>query len=178
MDLNRANSTAVAQRYFGTSEKLLWLGGGITGNVYLSPEARSAVKVHQNPESFNTELKVYRRLKQLDINVIHGLSVPKLKNYEIDNKLIEMDFVKAPYLLDFAGVIFIPPEEYFQNEDTLTDWHKTIRFRYGSNASIAYAIHNALARHGIYYMDFRPSNLNLTGLADLEPPDQSEDDGF
>jgi hypothetical protein len=27
------------------------------------------------------------------------------------------------------------------------------------------AVYHSLAQRGIYYMDFRPSNLNLTGLA-------------
>jgi hypothetical protein len=33
-----------------------------------------------------------------------------------------------------------------------------------------------LAQHGIYYMDCRPSNLNLNGLPGLEPTETADGD--
>ena len=48
---------------------------------------------------------------------------------------------------------------------------------FGPNVHIAYAVYDSLARHGIYYMDFRPSNLKLENLPGLEPyePPRFED---
>jgi len=72
-----------------------------------------------------------------------------------------MDFVRPPYLLDFAGVLFHPPDF---PQDTMDQWHAGIEEMFGPNSAIIYAVYHALAKHGIYYLDFRPSNVNLTGL--------------
>src|SRR5688500_14974572 len=99
MELDHQSAARIAQRYFHTSEPLVRLGWGISGYVYLSPDLRTAVKVHRHEESFARELEVYRRLRRLGITQLHGLTVPKLRGYHSDVKLIRMDFVSAPYLL-------------------------------------------------------------------------------
>jgi hypothetical protein len=77
-----------------------------------------------------------------------------------------MDFVTPPFLLDFAGVQFELPDF---PEDTMQSWHAGIEEMYGPNAWIAHAVYESLARHGMYYLDFRPSNMKLDGLQGLEP---------
>jgi hypothetical protein len=173
MELDHTKATAIARQYFGTTGPLQRLGWGISGFVYLSPDAQRAVKVHTRAEGFAIELKVYRKLQALGITRLHGLTVPKLRDHRNDFNLICMDVVSAPFLLDFAGVLFNPPD---YSEDTMDGWHRSIAERFGPNASVAYSVYHALAKHGMYYMDFRPSNLNLTGLPGLEPMDQSSDD--
>jgi hypothetical protein len=173
--LTRSEADNIARQYFGTSEPLAMLGWGIAGFVYLSPDRRSVVKVHSRAEGFHTELDVYRRLAQLRITQLHGLTIPRLINHRDDLKVIEMDFVSAPYLVDFAGVRFDPPDF---PEDTMNHWHATIRSYYGPNATVAYAVYESLRRHGIYYMDFRPSNMKLDGLPGLLPFNPAESDAF
>lgn len=168
MELNHEKAAGIVQRYFGTTETLTRLGWGISGYVYLSPDLRTAVKVHSHEESFDRELAVYHRLRHLRITQLHGLTIPKLRNYRRGVKLIQMDFVSAPYLLDFAGVRFNPPDF---PEDTMESWHAGIHEMFGSNAYIAYLVYDSLKKHGMYYMDFRPSNLKLEGLPGLEPFD-------
>lgn len=77
-----------------------------------------------------------------------------------------MDFVSAPYLLDFAGVKFDPPDF---SEDTMASWHASLEEFFGPNVSVAYAVYHSLAQHGMYYLDFRPSNMKLDGLPGLQP---------
>lgn len=86
-----------------------------------------------------------------------------------------MDFVSSPFLLDFAGVLFSPPD---YNDDVLANWHQGISERFGKNASIAYAVYTSLSQHGMYYMDFRQSNLNLDGLPGLIPDEREDEDIF
>lgn len=134
----------------------------------LSPDLRSAVKIHRREEGFARELEVYRHLRRLAITRLHGLTVPKLQGHRSDVKLIQMDFVTAPYLLDFANVTYEPPDF---PDDTMERWHAGIEEYFGPNAWVAYAVYNWLAQHGLYYMDFRPSNVKLDGLPGLLPFD-------
>lgn len=173
MSLDHATSLAAAQRYFKTHTVLRRLGWGISGFVYLSPDSRTAVKVHRHNEPFERELDVYRRLRRLRITRLHGLTVPRLRGYSNQLKLIRMDFVAPPFLLDFAGVHLDPPD--FEAE-TMQQWHERIVEYFGPNSHIIYDIYNSLAQHGLYYLDFRPSNVNLTGLPGLQPHDPSASD--
>jgi hypothetical protein len=84
-----------------------------------------------------------------------------------------MDLVSPPFLLDFAGVRFSDPEF---SADTLVDIHATIDERFGTNAHIAYAVYNSLLKLGMYYLDLRPSNLNIEGLPDTLAPNNDSDE--
>src|SRR4051812_48704052 len=120
MELDHKLAAKIAENYFGTPVPLKMLGWGISGFVYLSPDLANVVKVHRYEEGFARELEVYRRLDRLKINQLHGLTIPKLRDFRSDVKLIRMDFVLSPYLLDFAGVSFTAPDF---SEDTMNDWH-------------------------------------------------------
>jgi hypothetical protein len=173
MELDHAGALAIAQRYFDTTDTLTRLGWGISGFVYLSPTLNSVVKVHRYDTGFWTEVRAYQRLRRLRISKLFGLTIPTLKDFRSDLKLIQMDFVSAPYLLDFAGVKFKPLD---YPEDTMRHWHEQIEERFGPNAGIAYDVYHALGKHGIYYDDFRQSNMNLTGLEGLLPWEPSAED--
>jgi hypothetical protein len=173
MEIDHKATELVAAAFLGVSPPLQRLGWGITGDVYLSPDLRTAVKVHRREESYARELEVYRRLRKLNIIELHGLSVPKLRGWSDKLKVIQMDAVSPPFLLDFAGVLFSSPD---YSADAMQHWYESINERYGPNAHIAYAVYHELLKHGLYYMDFRPSNMCLTGLPGLEPFDPSLDD--
>jgi hypothetical protein len=175
MQIDQHIAAMLAQEYFGVTWPLKRLGWGIGGFVYLSPDSLTAVKVHTTDEGFQRERDVYVRLRKLRMTQLHGLTIPRLIAVEGDIRLIQMDFVSAPFLLDFAGVRYQRPEVEFDAE-RIQYWHETIVERYGPNASIAYAVHHSLAQHGLYYMDFRPSNMNLTGLPGLLPPQAPDPD--
>jgi hypothetical protein len=173
MEFNEKYAREVAQGYVGTTEPLKRLGWGVSGFVFLSPDLRTALKVHRNDEGYTTEVKVYKELGRLKISKIRGLTVPKMRDYRDDIRLIKMDVVNQPFLLDFAGVLSQPPDF---SEDVMEYWHAQIRERFGSNASVVYEVYHALAQYGLYYVDFRPTNLNLTGLPGLQPDDVADDD--
>ena len=124
-------ASRIASSYFRSPRPLKPLGWGIGGFVYLSPDTVSAVKVYRAAEGFTTELECYRRLGRLAITDLHGLHVPKLLGFDSNARLVHMDFVKPPFLLDFAGVSFDPPD--FE-ADVMEDWHARIRGWHGPNA--------------------------------------------
>lgn len=161
----------LAQQYFGTTSPVKRLGWGITGHVYLSPDLVSAVKIHRRSESFWQEFRVYQRLRRLKLNRLLGLTIPTLRGYRTDLRAIHMDLVTPPFLLDFAGATLDQPPDF--PEGTV---EAGIEERFGTNAPFIYAVQRELERHGIYYTDFRASNLDLTGLPGLQanaPDDDS-----
>jgi hypothetical protein len=170
MVLDHPAALKIAQSYFATNELLERLGWGISGYVYLSPDARTAVKVHRREESYQRELEVYLRLRRLRITRLHGLTIPKLRGYRDDLRLIQMDTVTAPFLLDFAGTLLDPPD---WTDDRLAE---TIAEKFGPNAWLAHLVYDSLARHGLYYVDFRQTNLKLDGHPALELPEPPESD--
>lgn len=174
MEFSSQYAAKVVQKFIGTTEPLTRLGGGISGFVFASPDFRTALKVHRTIEGYTTEVAVYKELVRLNITKICGLQLPRPRKRRNDLRLIQMDIVSPPFLLDFAGVLFEPPDF---PEDVMEHWHEQNRNFFGPNVSIVYDVYNTLARHGLYYMDFRPSNLKLDGLPNLLPPgDNSEDD--
>jgi hypothetical protein len=171
----RSNALKYAQEFIGTSDPLESLGWGVSGFVFLAPDLLSAIKVHHNQEGHAAELKAYHLLRQHRITSLFGLTVPKLRRFDSARRLIEIDVVSPPYLLDFAGVKFVDPEF---SEDTVTDIQEMISERFGRNAYVAYAVQHELLKIGMYYLDLRPSNLNVEGLPgiDTTPDTDSETD--
>src|SRR3954462_6288688 len=110
MELDHSRAKMLARNFLRAESPLARLGWGISGFVYLSPDLRTAIKVHRADEGSLRELEVYRRLRALSITKLHDLNVPKLRGSDFDARLIQMDFVSAAYLLDFAGVRFTPPD--------------------------------------------------------------------
>ena len=165
-NIEKARSEALrkAQKFCSTSQSLPLLGWGVSGFVFLSLDLRTAIKVHHTREAFNTELSAYRILKQHNLMMLHGLTIPVLRHFDLSLHLIEIDFVRPPYLLDFAGVKFRDPEF---SADTMTSIHADIEERFGHRSDIAYAVYHDLRRLGIYYLDLRQSNLNLEGLPEV-----------
>lgn len=168
MESESSKFAAMAQKYIGTDAPLARLGWGISGYVFLTPDLRTALKVHRYKEGFATEVQVYQMLKRLRLTRLLGFTIPRLLDSRADLLTIQMDFVRSPYLLDFAGVQFSHPDF---SVDVMSHWHQKISEYFSPNEALVYGIYAALARHGIYYMDFRPSNLNLNGHPDAKPAD-------
>lgn len=167
----RSKAMCAAQSFIGTTNVLEILGWGVSGFVFLSSDLRTAIKVHHNPDGFHTEVKAYKMLRRHRITRIGGITIPKLHKEDFDRQLIQIDLVKPPYLLDFAGVRFSDPK--FPPE-TVRQIDEDIQLRFGRNAAFAYAVQHRLLQIGMYYLDLRPSNLNLQGLAGVDFSDEEE----
>lgn len=136
------------------------------GFVYLSPDGRTAVKVHRYEEGFLTEVEAYSRLRRVRTSQLHGIVIPKVHDERFDIKVIRMDFVTPPFLVDFAGVKFHPPDF---SDDALADWNARLSSMFGPNIGLVWAVYSALAQHGIWYTDLHPRNLWLEGHPDFQP---------
>jgi hypothetical protein len=76
MDLNPHTAEQIARQYLRTAASLARLGWGIGGYVYLSPDARAAVKVHRGEEGFTREVEAYQRLRRFRISQVHNITIP------------------------------------------------------------------------------------------------------
>jgi hypothetical protein len=107
---------------------------------------------------------------------LHGITIPKLHDARFDLKLIRMDFVIPPFLVDFAGVSFAPPDF---PEDAVRQWEDRLAEMFGPNLPLVWAVYSALSRFGIWYTDLHPRNLWLDGHPDFQPvPSDEPDDSF
>ena len=172
MDPSLRKSLEILHSYIGTTGPVTQLGAGMGGVVYLSPLGTSAIKVYHRAESFNTELHAYEILRDVGITSIMGLTVPEVIAANADLWVLEMTVVKPPFLLDFAGVRFTEPD--FQ-DDALQGWYERIDDFFGPNAWFVYNVYNALAMHEVFYMDFKPGNIELKGLPEIVPDDRAEE---
>jgi len=173
MNQFRPKAIQAASQFFGTRKELKLLGWGMSGFVFLSPDRTSAVKIHHYDEGFATELQAYRNLRKFGVTNVHGFSVPKPRSYRPDLKAICMDCVVSPFLLDFAGVHFEPPD---YSDDVWEHWHSEVELRFGPNSHLAFAVYGSLQQYGIWYTDLRQSNLNLDGHPEAKafPTDESD----
>ncbi|MBC8107990.1 MAG: serine/threonine protein kinase [Anaerolineae bacterium] len=169
MDSDAIKFADIAQKYIGTGAPLARLGWGISGYVYLAPDLRTAVKVLKYSAGFQAEVRTYQLLRRLGMRQLLGFTIPRMLDYREDILAIQMDFVRSPYLLDFAGVQFKKPDF---SGDVMAHWHQKISEFFSPNEAMIYAVYAALARHGIYYMDFRPSNINMTGHPEAKAPEK------
>lgn len=170
----RSAALAKAQSFIGTTDTLVSLGWGVSGFVFLSPDAMTAVKVHHFEAGHAAEVKAYQWLRQQRITQILGVTVPKLRAVDSDRMLIQMDVVCPPFLLDFAGVKFTDPGF---PPDTIAENSRMIEERFGPNAPLAFAIQAELRKLGMFYLDMRPDNLNLQGHPDFKPLQPDVPDG-
>jgi hypothetical protein len=165
MFLDQHAAMEIARDYIGAEVVPAMLGWGVTGFVFVNERLRTAVKIHKFADTCQREMQAYELLKrkrlQEQLRRRFSLNVPRMLASDPERHLIHMDLVRPPFLLDFAGVRFAPPDF---SDDVMADWHDQIVEKFGDQFALVYAIYDFLAKRGLYYLDFRPSNLNLSGL--------------
>lgn len=136
------------------------LGYGKDGSVWESSR-RSAIKIHERPESYHAERNAYMRLRELNIREVAGFAVPLMYEYDDELSAIEMDVVSPPFVVDFASARLDAPPEMIEDEGhTLEDM---IRERFGAQADQVLALYNELiARADIFLSDFHRHNIRFS----------------
>jgi hypothetical protein len=116
---------------------------------------KSALKVHQERDSYIKEREAYYRLRQ--VHQIRGFHVPQILNCDDQLRIIEMTIVNKPYLLDFAGVSLDHPIEFPQ--DVWREWEEQKREQFGDHWPFVKKVIAELEGFGIYLNDVSPSNI-------------------
>jgi hypothetical protein len=137
------------------------LGYGIHGIVFVAGSqtrpGASAIKVHERETSFCRERDVYLRLRDRGVLEIRGCHVPQLLRYDDELWVIEMEVVKRPFVLDFAGAYLDTPPDY--SDEAVAEWRANKQEQFGDRWPEVEVILASLERYGVFLADVSPSNI-------------------
>ena len=136
------------------------LGYGSDGTIWRSTRP-SAVKVFEHNKSYQVEKGSYLRLQERGIEVLTGLTVPSLIDFDDELGVVEMEIVRPPFLLDFGKVYLDRPPPYWGDKQIIANMHVEGRELFGRNWSRVLSALAALRSLGIYYVDPKPGNISF-----------------
>lgn len=159
MEISRDRAFEIVNDYLDPMKVESFLGEGKDGIVFAS-DARSAVKLHYRDHTFINELAVYRRLAEYRVTHVNGFMVPELLSWDRPRRLIEMSWVRPPFVLDFAGSRLDEPFDF--EPEVWEMWHEQREEEYGERwpkvLGIIYAFEQ---RFGIFLDDISPRNVRF-----------------
>jgi hypothetical protein len=127
---------------------------------------KTAIKVFLREPAYQTERDCYLIFRDSNITDIYGFAIPRLIDFNDELRVVEMDIVQPPYILDFGKVYLNRPPPHFSTE-TIAEWHEQQRETWGDHWPIVQRILAKLQRLGIYQLDPRPGNIMP---ANWDPP--------
>lgn len=137
------------------------LGFGIHGIVFVveskAKPGRSAVKFHEDSESYHREKSVYQRLGEHGLTEIRGFHVPQFLSFDDEFRAIEMTIVKPPFVLDFAGAWLDRPPAF--PAETMVEWQKEKQEQFGKRWNTVEELMRAFHELEIYLLDVSPNNI-------------------
>ncbi len=137
------------------------LGAGVQGMVFVfvgnMAREHYAVKVHQHHEPYQRECAVYRRLVELQVELVDGFHVPRFIRSNDEWMAIEMTIVTKPYVLDFAGAYLDNKPEF--SEEIWTDMEEKGRDNFGARWPTVQRILMEFEKFGVFLLDPSPSNI-------------------
>ena len=135
-----------------------FLGGGNDGDVWKSNQ-NTAIKAFYHEKNFRMELGCYQRLKSHDIRKILGLTVPQLVAWADSERVVEVNLVSPPYLIDFGKAYLDHAPEH--SPETWQDYDENQMEIWGERYGDVQAVLWKLKALGILYRDANPRNINF-----------------
>ena len=132
------------------------LGGGQDGLVLMTHQL-SAIKAFRYAEQYARELKVYIRLQELKIQQIAGFTIPRLRQHDPTNWLIEMSIVSPPFVVDFVAA-YVDEQPPFDRKIQRQALRKQ-RAAFGDKWPQVQRVLTGFAAHGIFLTDINPGNI-------------------
>lgn len=134
------------------------LGEG-TDSVVVETSRTTAVKASKSLRVYSNERDTYHRLMEFqDTERIGEFRVPRLRGYDDELWIVEMDMMHAPpYLIDFGKVRLNFPPDF--SEEVLADQAKQGRELFGENWPRVERLLRDLESYQIYYLDPKPGNI-------------------
>lgn len=142
------------------------LGYGYDGTV-VSTTRQTALKALRYLGLYQNERNVYLRLRDLEVFQVRRFNIPKLRGYDDNLWILEMDIVSPPFVLDFAGAYLDHQPDY--GEEVYREWVEEKREQFGENWPEVRKVMRELAGHGIYLADVKPGNIEF-GRDDIAAP--------
>lgn len=129
------------------------------------------MKVHRNPKEFLQELAVYLRLAGRGERPLQGFHIPILLDYDEKRLVLELSFVKPPYVLDFGRALLDAVPVGFDPEDR--EWTAEKQRLYGAHWPEVVRLLDALRHVGIYYTDVHSGNICFESSPDADAESSS-----
>jgi hypothetical protein len=134
------------------------LGWGTQGIVFETPQG-SVVKGLLREREFIRERNVYMRLRAHDATELCGFSIPKLIDFDNELLVIEMGFVSAPCVIDFASAELDSKTEF--PDEMIGPWQEKEAEAFGDRISEARRIAYSFEKFGIFLSDLNPGNIRF-----------------
>ena len=147
------------------------LGHGNDGSVWAS-NRDSAIKAVYRERNYRAEVECYQRLKEAKTEKVDDFVVPRLLGFNDDLRVIEIEIVEPPYLIDFGKVSLDIPPDY--PAEILAEEEERHAELYGEHwPKIASVLAQLQHYYGIYYLDPKPGNIMPAGWHDEDATNRS-----
>lgn len=140
------------------------VGNGTDGSVWFT-DRNTAIKVLVYEKNYVRERNCYQRFKRLDIAWIDDLRIPGLIAFDDELRIVEMEVVQPPYLLDFGKAYIDEPLPY-DPEQVASYFASLGRWFRAEDVPRVRKICRILNGFGIEYLDAKPANIRLRNDAD------------
>lgn len=119
----------------------------------------SILKVFRHEAEFHQERAVYERLRSRGHEPLRGFQIPHLLDYDEDLWILELSFVRPPYILDFAAATLDDAPPGF--DPHAPEWIAEKRRQFGRSWPEVARLLDALRHLGIHYCDVHPENIRI-----------------
>ena len=106
------------------------------------------------------ERDAYLRLRQHNVERVHNLIVPRLRQYDDTTLVLEMTVVSPPCLVDFGGAYLDTVPDHASTAAAGTHWDE-LKEEFGSDWGAVNRVLAELTRYGIHLLDVNPRNVRL-----------------
>ena len=134
------------------------IGSGADG-IVIATDLNTAIKVFRHQLLYLNERNVYMRLQERRVEKIEGFHVPKLVDYHDDLLLVEMEIVRPPFVVDFAGAYLDRPSPFSPEE--LQEWETSRQELFGDDWEQVQSVMAAFQGLGIILNDVKPGNVTV-----------------
>ncbi len=133
-------------------------GWGVDAFIWQT-EGDKVLKVFRRERNYARERDVYLRLRQKSLYRLQGFSVPILAGFDDEVWVLEIGYVKPPFILDFAACTLDAPPSGFDPHDE--HWIAEQARKFGRDWPDVQRLLDALRQYGIFYTDVHTQNIRV-----------------
>lgn len=103
------------------------------------------------------EKLVYLKLKQAEVRDVAGFAIPELLAVDDDRLVVEIEIVRPPFIVDFAGA-YLDRQPPFSPEEWAA-WEQERHEMFEADWKWVKRAISQRKRHGIFLNDVKPGNV-------------------
>ncbi|HET6323414.1 MAG TPA: hypothetical protein VFG04_01845 [Planctomycetaceae bacterium] len=134
------------------------LGSGTQGIVF-STNCDTAIKALLHTDHYLRERDVYLRLRDRKVDKIRQFWVPQLTQADDNLRVIEMEVVRPPFVLDFASAYLDQDPPYLNEPEVIATWEREKREQFEGRWPEVKKMMREFRALGIHLADVKPGNV-------------------